>query len=51
MWLLIPFALISALASVFLIAIVHALPDPHFAVVIAICALIIAIGVLIGSTL
>jgi hypothetical protein len=48
MWLLVPFALVSALASVFLMAVAHALPDPQIAVI---CALIIALSVLIGSAL
>jgi hypothetical protein len=46
MWLLVPLALVSALASVFLMALVHALPDPHLT---AVCALVIALSVLIGA--
>jgi hypothetical protein len=48
MWLLVPLALISALSSVFLMAVAHTLPDP---VVVAVCALIIATSVLIGAAL
>jgi hypothetical protein len=44
-------ALVSALASVFLMAVAHAMPDPHLAVVVAICALVIAISVVIGAAL
>jgi hypothetical protein len=48
MWLLVPLALISALSSVFLMAVAHTLSDP---VVVAVCALIIAASVLIGAAL
>jgi hypothetical protein len=54
MGLLVPtliFAIVSALPSLLLMAVVHALPDSHIAVVVAICALVIAISVVIGSAL